>query len=79
MKKGCTENKSALILGRMKTADAIASFGTTLALAQALGITREAIYQWGDDVPPLREYQIREIAKRDKPEIAPGAEKVETA
>jgi hypothetical protein len=52
----------------MKTEDAIKEFGNSVReLAQALGITREAIYQWGEEVPPLRMYQIREIiARREK-------------
>jgi DNA-binding transcriptional regulator YdaS (Cro superfamily) len=49
----------------MKTEDALREFGDALALANALGITRAAIYQWGETVPPLRAYQIRDvIAKR---------------
>lgn len=36
-------------------------------LAAALGITVQAVYSWGDDVPPLRAYQIKEIlAQREK-------------
>ena len=50
-----------LILHAMKTEDAIKQFGDVLGLANALGITRAAVYQWGDDVPPLRAYQIREL------------------
>lgn len=45
----------------MKTKTAIEMFGSPLALARALGITRAAIYQWRETVPPLREYQIREL------------------
>lgn len=45
----------------MKTDDAIQAFGSIKELAAALGITQPAIYQWGDDVPPLRAYQISEI------------------
>lgn len=42
----------------MKTQEAIDHFGTPAALAEALGITREAIYQWGDEVPEARQYQL---------------------
>jgi DNA-binding transcriptional regulator YdaS (Cro superfamily) len=50
----------------MKTQDAISLFGSIKALAKALGITQPAIYQWGDNVPELRAFQIREIvATRD--------------
>jgi len=50
-----------LIIQTMKTQDAIAAFDSPLGLARALGITRAAIYQWGDTVPPLRAFQIREL------------------
>ena len=52
----------------MKTEDAIRQFGDSVrALAEALGITREAVYQWGETVPPLRVYQIRDLlAERQK-------------
>lgn len=50
----------------MKTKDAIAQFETAQALAAALKITPSAVSQWGEDVPELRAYQIREIiAKRE--------------
>ena len=46
----------------MKTTYAVKLFNnSTRELAEALGITVHAIYQWGDDVPELRAYQIREI------------------
>jgi DNA-binding transcriptional regulator YdaS (Cro superfamily) len=45
----------------MKTNDAIQAFGSIKELAAALAITQPAIYQWGDDVPALRAYQITEI------------------
>ena len=53
-----------LILRLVKTEDAIKEFESPLGLATALGITRAAIYQWGDTVPPLRAYQIRELLAR---------------
>ena len=43
----------------MKKIDAIKHFGGVAGLAKKLGITPEAIYQWGDDVPGSREYQIQ--------------------
>jgi len=55
-----------LILRPVKTEDAIEQFGSPLGLATALGITRAAIYQWGDTVPPLRAYQIQELLSRRK-------------
>jgi len=45
----------------MKTSEAIKLFGSVKALADALEITVHAIYQWGESVPELRVYQIRDI------------------
>jgi hypothetical protein len=45
----------------MKTKDAIDEFGGVAPLAKALGISTAAIYQWEDEVPPLRVYQIKDI------------------
>lgn len=42
--------------------EAIALFdGSVRKLAEALGITEQAVHQWGETVPELRVYQIREI------------------
>lgn len=38
--------------------------GSVRKLAEALGITEQAVHQWGDTVPPLRVYQIKEITSR---------------
>lgn len=46
--------------------DAIAHFGSRRALAEALGISQPAIAQWGDEIPELRQYQIREIILRNQ-------------
>lgn len=45
----------------MKVEDAIKNFGSVAQLAAALGISVQAVYQWGDVVPPLRAYQIKEL------------------
>ncbi len=52
----------------MKTNDALSHFNESVReLAKALDITVQAVYSWGETVPPLRVYQIREIlAARDK-------------
>ena len=43
----------------MKTQDAIDHYdGSVAKLAEALDISRAAIYQWGDEVPALRAFQI---------------------
>ncbi len=49
----------------MKTEEAIAAFGGVRRLAEALGVSTQSAYRWGDELPPLRVYQVREIlAKR---------------
>jgi len=45
----------------MKTAEAIEHFGSRQKLADALGVSREATYVWGDTVPLLRQYQLQVI------------------
>ncbi|WP_025039775.1 Cro/CI family transcriptional regulator [Nitrosospira briensis] len=45
----------------MKTTFAISLFGSVAELAAALGITVQAVYLWGDEVPKLRQYEIREL------------------
>lgn len=42
----------------MKTKDAIKHFGNGNRLAKALGISRQAIDSWGEDVPPLRAWEL---------------------
>ena len=45
--------------------DAMIALGcpTKAALARALGVSRQNIHAWGDIVPELRRYQIRELAR----------------
>lgn len=45
----------------MKKEDAINHYGSPTQLARALGITLQAIGQWGDDVPLLRQYQLERL------------------
>lgn len=51
----------------MLTNEALELFGGKVRpLAEALGLSVQAVYAWGDTVPPLRAYQIRDIlAKRE--------------
>ncbi len=42
----------------MKKAEAVKHFGSPSKLADALGITLQAVGQWGDTVPLSRQYQI---------------------
>jgi hypothetical protein len=54
----------------MKKSEAVSIFGGVRKLADALGITREAIYQWPEQVPRLRQYEIRDIMARREQEAA---------
>lgn len=42
----------------MKTESAVKYFGTKAAVADALGIKKSAVSQWGKNVPKGRAYQI---------------------
>lgn len=42
----------------MKTELAVDYFGTKVAIADALGIKKSAVSQWGDTIPKGRAYQI---------------------
>jgi hypothetical protein len=46
--------------------EAIDAFGSATALAKALGITVQAIGQWGEFVPTLRAYQVRAVMDEHK-------------
>jgi DNA-binding transcriptional regulator YdaS (Cro superfamily) len=45
----------------MKTKQAIELAGSVIKLATLLGISRMAIYQWGEDVPQARLWQMKVI------------------
>ena len=47
----------------MTRQDAIDHFKTVADLATALGITTQAVYDWGDRVPELRQLQLEKITK----------------
>jgi len=42
----------------MKKSEAIAFFGSAAKVAAVLRVTRGAVSSWGDDLPPLRQYQL---------------------
>lgn len=44
----------------IRKADLIEILGTHIAVAQVLGITRSAVSQWGEFIPELQEYRLRE-------------------
>jgi len=56
----------------MKTKDAVEFFGGHAALADAIGVTRQAIYMWGDDVPELRSYHVKAVMRERERESAKG-------
>ena len=43
--------------------EAIIFFGSKKALAEALNIGRSAISNWGDEIPPQRQFQIQIVTK----------------
>jgi DNA-binding transcriptional regulator YdaS (Cro superfamily) len=45
----------------MDKAQAIEKAGSAMALAKLLGITRQAISQWGDQVPQARLWQLKAL------------------
>jgi DNA-binding transcriptional regulator YdaS (Cro superfamily) len=49
----------------MNKKEAIKHFGSQKKLAKELGITSEAISQWGE-IPPLRVFQIKELIAKGK-------------
>lgn len=49
----------------MKKQDVIELFGSPRDVAAALGISVQAVHRWGDTIPPLRAYQVREIIRAE--------------
>lgn len=45
----------------MKSKQAIQLAGSVIKLATLLGISRMAVYQWGEDVPQARLWQLKVI------------------
>lgn len=52
---------NALTIASMKTKQAIEYAGTVSNLARILGIKPAAVSQWGENVPLLRVYQLKEL------------------
>lgn len=52
----------------MTKQQAIKWAGGVVKLAKRLNIKPQAVSQWPDDepIPPLREYQVRELQQRDR-------------
>lgn len=60
----------------MKTSVAEYLAGGPAALARILGITVGAVCQWGETMPKLREYQLRELRPEwfvDRDKVKPRA------
>ncbi len=47
----------------MRKADAVKFYGTAYKLAAALGVSRQAVYTWGDLVPISRAYDIERLSQ----------------
>jgi|TARA_R100001530_G_scaffold129413_1_gene99740 hypothetical protein len=45
----------------MTKQQAISHFKSVAALARVLGISTQAVYDWGDQVPELRQLQLEKI------------------
>lgn len=60
----------------MKTKDAIETFGSIKQVANTLGLSVQAVYAWGEDVPPLRAYQLLEYINGPKTQILGASETV---
>lgn len=57
----------------MKKADAIKYFGSQKIIAETLGIARSAVSQWGEEVPPLRAFQLERLSDGNlKPKVDVG-------
>lgn len=55
----------------MRTEEALKHFDNKVRkLAAALNLSVQAIYAWGDEVPRLRAYEIRDILARREQEAA---------
>lgn len=42
----------------MKTSDVIAHYGSLARAAKSLNMSRTALYQWGDEVPLARQFEL---------------------
>ena len=49
---------------KIRTQDAIRMAGTQEKLAALLNVTRSAVSQWGEHMPPLRVYELKAIKPR---------------
>lgn len=47
----------------MKTRDVITHYGSAYRVAKALGLQPTIVYRWGEEPPPLRQFQIAYATK----------------
>ena len=47
----------------MTTEEAVKFYGTKTAVADALGISKSCVTEWGNEPPMLRQYQLQELTK----------------
>ncbi len=59
---------------RIRTEDAIRFFETKAALAKALKINPQAVTPWGEFVPELRAFQLREMFPHAFPKTEAAAQ-----
>ena len=45
----------------MKKANAVKLAGSAYKLAQILGLTRQAVSKWKEDLPPLQVYRLKDL------------------
>lgn len=48
-------------MSRMTKAEAVRRAGSQQALADVLGISRQAVCAWGENVPKMRVYQLKVV------------------
>ena len=57
----------------MRTEEALKHFDNKVrTLAEALNLSVQAIYAWGDTVPRLRQYEIRDILAARGEDVGPA-------
>jgi len=58
---GVAKKRKLAYHANMDKAQAIQKAGSAMALAKLLGITRQAISQWGDALPQARVWQLKAL------------------
>ena len=62
MQVGLQSHQTSGMVRAVKTADVLKHFDdSTHAVAKALGITRQAVEQWGENVPETSAYKLQVI------------------